>query len=77
MVAQIAQVDIRPPTTKTLTILTSKNATVTNETVNESDIPSSTSQRPATSQQGHKNTTPPVAEASEAEKSGNDPIRSG
>ena len=77
MAAQIAQVDNRPPMTKVLTILTSKDATVTNETVNESDIPSSTSQRPATSQQGHENTTPPVAEASEAEKSGNDPIRSG
>jgi hypothetical protein len=77
MAAQIAQVDNRPPMTKVLTILTSKDANVTNETVNESDIPSSTSQRPATSQQGHENTTPPVAEASEAEKSGNDPIRSG
>ena len=77
MAAQIAQVDNRPPMTKVLTILTSNDPTVTNKTVNKSDIPSSTSQRPATSQQGHENTTPLVAEASEAEKSGNDAIHSG
>jgi len=76
MAAQIVQIDTCPPMTNALTILTSKDATVINETVNELDIPPSTSQRPATSQQGHENTTPPVAEASEAEKSGNDPIRS-